>query len=332
VWWNVRRSAIASADAPRERNDDTVTTAVLFPGQGSQYAGMADPWEQHAAGRAVLEEASELTDRDFAAACRDDELLATTEFAQPALLVCDVAAYRVLESEGVAVSGAAGHSLGEYAALVASGALSFAEALGLVVERGSAMQAAADERPGTMTALLGVGAVDGAAIADDVRGNGVLAVANENGPKQVVLAGDVPAIERAEALASERKIRAVRLNVAGAFHSPLMASAVERMRAVLRAVTFQDPVFPVVSNVTGRPVRDGEAFRDLLARHVVSPVRWEASMTALADVGADTFVEAGPGEVLSKLVKRAVPGGYAVAVGGPDAAVAVAAQVARGGV
>jgi [acyl-carrier-protein] S-malonyltransferase len=231
----------------------------------------------------------------------------------------------------VHAAGAAGHSLGEYAALVAAGVLSFPEALGLVVERGSAMQAAADERPGTMTALLGVGATEGAVLADEARGDGVLAVANENGPKQVVLAGDVPAIERAEALAAERKIRAVRLNVAGAFHSPLMASAVERMRAVLRAVTFRDPVFAVVANVTGEPVREGEAFRDLLARQVISPVRWETSMVALSNAGADTFVEAGPGEVLSKLVKRTVPGGYAVAVGGPDAAVAVAAQTARDG-
>jgi [acyl-carrier-protein] S-malonyltransferase len=292
---------------------------------------MADPWEQHAAGRAVLDEASDLTDRDFAAACRDDDLLATTEFAQPGLFVCDVAAFRVLEAEGVRAAGAAGHSLGEYAALVAAGVLSFPEALGLVVERGSAMQAAADERPGTLTALLGVGAAEGAVLADEARGDGVLAVANENGPKQVVLAGDVPAIERAEALAAERKIRAVRLNVAGAFHSPLMASAVERMRAVLRAVTFRDPVFAVVANVTGEPVREGEAFRDLLARQAISPVRWETSMVALSNAGADTFVEAGPGEVLSKLVKRTVPGGYAVAVGGPDAAVAVAAQTARDG-
>ncbi|MEX2102203.1 MAG: ACP S-malonyltransferase [Actinomycetota bacterium] len=303
-----------------------MTAAVLFPGQGSQYAGMADPWEQHAAGRAVLQEASDLTSRDFAGQCRDDELLATTAFAQPALFVCDVAAYRVLEAEGLRTSAVAGHSLGEYAALVAAGTLTFPEALGLVVERGNAMQAASDESPGTMLALVGVGAADGAAIAGEAREDGVLTVANENGPKQGVLAGDVDAIERAATVAADRKVRAVRLNVAGAFHSPLMASALERMRAALTTVSFSDPAFPVIANVTGEAVREGEAFRELLARHVVSPVRWEASMITLDNAGVDTFVEAGPGDVLAKLVKRTVPAGFSVTAGSPDAAAAAAAQ------
>ncbi|MEX2275156.1 MAG: ACP S-malonyltransferase [Actinomycetota bacterium] len=303
-----------------------MSIAALFPGQGSQYAGMADPWEQHAQGRDVLEEASELIGSDLAGACRDDELLATTAFAQPALFACDVAAFRVLRSEGVHVRGAAGHSLGEYAALVAAGVLTFADAFGLVAERGAAMQAAANQLPGTMTALLGAGATDGAEIVALAAQGDVLTVANENGPKQVVLAGSVAAIERAEREAKARKVRAIRLNVAGAFHSPLMAPALERMRTALADVDLAEPTFPVVSNVTGEVIAQPEDLRDLLARHVVSPVRWERSMTTLDGLGIDTFVEAGPGDVLSKLVKRTVPDAFAVAVGNPDAAAGFARQ------
>jgi [acyl-carrier-protein] S-malonyltransferase len=302
-----------------------VSIAVVFPGQGSQFVGMADAWASQPAGRAVLEEASDAIERDVVTGCHDEDALATTAFVQPALLACDVAAFRVLEAEGLdpdRLAGAAGHSLGEFAALVAADAMLLPEALGLVVVRGEAMQRAGEERPGTMAALLGVGAEAAQELCDLARGGDVLLVANENSSAQVVISGSVGAIERAEAIASERKIRAVRLNVAGAFHSPLMEPAVDPILRVLNDIELREPRFPIAENVNGTLVTDPGELRDLLGRHVVSPVRWEACATALAAAGADTFLEAGPGTVLTKLAKRAVPGAAAVAVGSPEAAAA----------
>jgi len=307
----------------RMQNTDT-SFAIVFPGQGSQSAGMADPWLTRAAGSAVLDEASAAMGLDVAAGCRDESLLATTEFVQPALLACDVAAFRVLEAEGIAFAGAAGHSLGEFAALVAAGVMGLDDALDLVLVRGRAMQRAGEERPGTMTALLGVDAERAAALCDDARENDVLVVANENSPVQVVISGSFPAIERAEALAAERKTRAVRLNVAGAFHSELMEPAVAPIVERLASIEFAPPRFPVAENVIGALVDDPADLRRLVARHVVSPVRWESCVRSLAAAGATVFVEAGPGEVLTKLAKRAVPGATAVAIGAPEAARALA--------
>ena len=294
-----------------------MTIAVVFPGQGSQFAGMADAWAEHPIGRAVLDEAGDAIGRDVVEACHDEQALATTEFVQPALLACDVAAHRVLQAEGAVFAGTAGHSLGEFAALVAAGVLELAAALEVVVVRGRAMQQAGRERPGTMSALLGVGAEAAAELCDAVRGQDVLLVANENSPQQVVISGSVAAIERAEALATERRVRAVRLSVAGAFHSPLMEPAVAPLAEAIDRASFSAPRFPLAANVTGEMVHDPEALRALLKRHVVSPVRWERCAQALAAAGADTFVEAGPGDVLTKLAKRVVPGAHAVAIGSP---------------
>jgi [acyl-carrier-protein] S-malonyltransferase len=300
--------------------------AVVFPGQGSQFAGMADVWAAGQVASGVLAAATEALGRDIVAGCRDEAALATTEFAQPALLAVDVAAFRTLEADGMAFGGAAGHSLGEFAALVAAGVLELGDAMRIVAVRGRAMQEAGDARPGTMTALLGVDTDGAAALCDEARGDDVLLVANENSPQQSVISGSIPAIERAEALAAERKIRAVRLNVAGAFHSPLMEPAVEPLSAAIDEAPFGPPRFPIASNVTGALVSDPEELRTLAKRHVVSTVRWVSAAQALRAGGADTFVEAGPGDVLTKLAKRVTPGARAIAVGSPDAAVALAAE------
>ncbi len=303
------------------------TTAVVFPGQGSQSVGMADPWTQHPAGKHVLDAASEAMGRDVAAGCHDEASLATTEFVQPALLSCAVAAFAVLEAEGAAFGGAAGHSLGEFAALVAADALDLADALDVVVVRGRAMQRAGEEHPGTMAALLGVDAEQGAALCDDAREHDVLVVANENSPVQVVISGSIPAIERAHTLAKERKIRAVRLNVAGAFHSSLMEPAVAPIVERLASIEFRAPRFPIAENVTGALVQEPSELRALLGRHVVSPVRWQSCVQTLSEAGVTTFIEAGPGDVLTKLTKRIVPNASAVAVGSPEAAAAVVKEV-----
>jgi [acyl-carrier-protein] S-malonyltransferase len=295
--------------------------AVVFPGQGSQFAGMADPWAAHPAGRAVLEEAGEAMGRDVVAGAHDEAALATTEFVQPALLACGVAAFRVLEAEGLTgVVGAAGHSLGEFSALVAAGVLPLAGALRVVVVRGEAMQRAGEARPGTMTALLGAGPDDAEAICEEARDDDVLLVANRNSPVQSVISGSVAAIERAEAAAAARKIRAVRLQVAGAFHSPLMQPAVQPIIDELATLEFRAPAFPIAENVSGTLVADATELRSLLERHVVSPVRWYDDAQALA-AAATTFLECGPGDVLTKMAKRVVPGSSALAVGSPEAAV-----------
>jgi [acyl-carrier-protein] S-malonyltransferase len=279
---------------------------------------MADPWSEHEAARPVFDVASEMLGRDLVAGCRDKGLLATTEFVQPALLALDVAAFRALGAWRRSVAGVAGHSLGEFAALVAAGVLALDEALYIVGVRGRAMQEASERTPGTMTALLGVDAERAAELCDECRGDDVLLVANENSPQQVVISGGRGAIERAEALAANRRIRAVRLKVAGAFHSPLMSSAVEPLSEAIDAARFRPPSFPVASNVTGALVEDPDELRTLLKRHVVSPVRWERCARALLGAGAELFVEAGPGDVLTKLAKRNVPGARAVAVGTPE--------------
>jgi len=295
--------------------------AVLFPGQGSQGVGMADPWVGHPEARAVLDEASDALGRDLVAGCHDEAALATTDFVQPALLACDVAAFRVLQAEGLGDPvGVAGHSLGEFAALVAAEAIGLRDALELVVVRGAAMQRAGEERPGAMTALLGVGSADAEQLCADVRDDDVLVVANQNSPVQVVASGSVPAIERLESLAKERRVRAVRLPVAGAFHSELMRPAVAPVLEVLDRIAVRDPAIPVAENVAGELVRDAATLRDLVGRQVVSPVRWEAGIRALLAAGATGFVEAGPGDVLTKMMKRIDGGARASAAGSPDAA------------
>jgi [acyl-carrier-protein] S-malonyltransferase len=305
-----------------------VKSAVLFPGQGSQYSGMADPWMDHPEAATVLAESSEVLGYDVVEACRDEKQLADTAVVQPALFACDLAAFRVAEAESLRFDAAAGHSLGEFVALVAAGATDLRPTLEAVVERGRAMHEAGRVTPGAMTALVGL-SPDEAADICRVAGRGdVLMVANENSPKQTVLSGSIPAIERAEDLARSRKCRVVRLKVAGAFHSPLMRPALDRVRAAIARLEFRAPRFPVIPNASGRPTTQPSALRDLLSRHLVSPVKWERSMRAAGDeLGIELFVEAGPGDVLAKLAKRCVPSARATSVGTPAEVRALAEEI-----
>jgi [acyl-carrier-protein] S-malonyltransferase len=244
----------------------------------------------------------------------DDEALRATELAQPALLLCGVTLAAVvrdgLEAAGgeVEVVGVAGHSVGEYAALVAGGALEPAAAMGLVVERGRAMAAMHE---GTMAALLGASDELAAEVCAEVgrRGDGPVVVANLNAPGQVVLSGTRAGVDAAVGLARERGVRrAMPLNVSGAFHSPLMEEAAGRVGSLVAAAPFADARIPVVCNVDGAAVTDAAGLRERLRRQLVSPVRWVDCVRRLEALGAEVLVELGPGSVLSGLAKRIAPG------------------------
>lgn len=250
-----------------------------------------------------------------------DEELLLTKNAQPAILAHSLATFRVARERLGDVSIGAGHSLGEFSAWVAAGSLSFGDALGAVRLRGELMYDAGRARPGTMAAFLGL---DDDAVAslcrESSRGErSVVVPANLNSPGQVVVSGDVDAVERAmEAarLSGARKV--VRLSVSGAFHSPLMSPAVEGLRERLSSVKFERPAFPVVSNVTAEPVSDPEEARELLVRQLTAPVRWAESIVRMVEQGVDRFIELGPGSVLTGLNRRNARAATSLAVGTPD--------------
>jgi [acyl-carrier-protein] S-malonyltransferase len=243
--------------------------------------------------------------------------LRQTYIAQPAIFCVSVAALRALEAAGVPRPAyVAGHSLGEFSALVAAGALSFEAGLLLVARRAEAMQRAADARPGSMSSVLGLSA-EGVEMAVETTAQGqVLAVANDNAPGNVVVSGEWAALERLPAAAKELGAkRVVPLNVGGAFHSPLMAPAVEAFQPHLAAAPLRDPSIPVVANATAEPVTVAEELRELLARQLTGRVRWTESVRRMAALGVDTFIEVGPGTVLSGLIKRTVEGTKVLSAG-----------------
>ena len=252
--------------------------------------------------------------------------LRQTYIAQPAIFCVSVAALRALEAAGVARPAyVAGHSLGEFSALVAAGALSFEAGLLLVARRAEAMQRAADARPGSMSSVLGLSAEGVEMAVEATAQDQVLAVANDNAPGNVVVSGEWAALERLPAAAKELGARrVVPLNVGGAFHSPLMAPAVEAFEPHLAAAPLRDPAIPVVANATAEPVTDAEELRTLLARQLTGRVRWTESVRRMAALGVDTFIEVGPGTVLSGLIKRTVEGTKVLAAGDAEGVAAVA--------
>jgi [acyl-carrier-protein] S-malonyltransferase len=282
--------------------------AAVFPGQGSQKPGMGlELYDLRPEARQVFDQVGEATGRDMAELCfrTDEDTLRQTENAQLALYTCGVAAWACLSAhlKGVVEVGAfAGHSVGEYAALVAAGVLDVQEGARLVQRRGELMAAAGRERPGGMAAVLGL---DRAAIEEVIaKVPGTLAVANDNCPGQLVISGDRDSVLAAvEPLQAAGAKRVLPLNVSGAFHSPLMEDCARQMGEALRKATFREGG-RVFSNVTAQPVVQVSRWPELLEAQLRNPVRWTETIANLANEGADTYVECGVGEVLLGLIKR----------------------------
>ena len=299
--------------------------AFLFPGQGAQAPGMgADLYDAHPEARAVFDEADavlgfSLTEVMFG---DDAEALAQTEVTQPALYAHSLAADAVLAARGVRPALAAGHSLGEWSALAAVGALSLEDGLRAVRRRGELMAQAGDVRPGAMSAVLGL---DAAALEDVCRrategGEGEVVPANYNDPGQIVISGDADAVARAGRLADEAGARrVVPLTVSGAFHSPLMAFARDGLAETLEALEITEPSCPVVLNVTAEPAVSPDEIRRRLLEQLTAPVRWAQAVQRMADDGATRFVEVGSGRVLSGLVKKTLGRGAETAQAGTAA-------------
>jgi [acyl-carrier-protein] S-malonyltransferase len=286
--------------------------AFLFPGQGSQAVGMGKALAaSFPVAREVFSEADDTLRLALSRLCFEGPLdeLTLTANTQPALLTVSWAMTRVLrEVMGLEPSWAAGHSLGEFSALVAAGALSFADAVRVVRERGRAMQEAVPPGVGSMAAILGLDADTIAAICVAAAETQVVSPANLNGNDQVVIAGHREAVERAGVLAKQRGAkRVLPLSVSAPFHCALMTPAAERLRSVLAAVPVSALRLPVISNVEARAYTDAAAVKELLVRQVVSPVRWNECVKELARLGCTAALEVGPGTVLSGLVKRIAP-------------------------
>ncbi len=287
--------------------------AFLFPGQGSQVVGMGRGfYESSARAKAIFEEANDALGTDLTRIIFEgpEADLALTTNTQPAVLTVSMAAAAVCDEHGLRPAFAAGHSLGEYSALVVAGALKFADAVRVVRKRGEFMQVAVPVGTGAMAALMGLDLTAVEALCAEAAQGEVVDVANINSAAQIVIAGHRPAVERAVAQASAKgsRVKSVLLPVSAPFHCALMAPAAERLADELADVPVADPRLPVVRNADGGVTRTAAEVKPFLLRQVASPVRWADCMHRLADEGATTFVEVGPGRVLSGLVKRIVEG------------------------
>lgn len=279
--------------------------AFMFPGQGSQYVGMSqDFYEQFEESKEVFETATSLLGFSMEDLCfKENDQLNITEYTQVAMLTASTAILKKVESMGIKPDVTVGLSLGEYNALIASSVLTFEEAVKVVRERGILMQNAVPVGLGAMAAVLGAKKE----LIEDVCENtkGIVSVANYNCPGQIVISGEVEAVEKAsEALKEQGAKRVIPLNVSGPFHSPMLKEAGEQLVKVLDTVEIKKPVVPYVANVNAKMITEAEPIKELLGQQVSSSVRFEQSIEALLEDGVDTFIEMGPGKTLSGFVKK----------------------------
>lgn len=284
--------------------------AWWFPGQGSQAVGMGKALvERSKSARAIYRRADEALGFALSTLCFEgpEEALTLTENAQPAIVTTSIALLEGLRELAPSLPDpafAAGHSLGEYSALVAAGSLELEDAVRIVRDRGKAMQAAVPEGAGAMAAIMGATEAQIDELCTDAAAGEVLAPANFNAEGQTVIAGTKGAVDRAVTLAKDRKLKAIPLKVSAPFHCSLMAPAAERVAASLAKVSLAAPRFPVIANVDAEPNADKDRIADLLVRQVDSPVRWYASVRRMVDAGVNRALEIGPGKVLAGLGKR----------------------------
>src|SRR5215208_1368203 len=289
-------------------NDLLRQLAIVFPGQGSQSPGMGkDLFDNFPVARQIFEEADDALGFSISRLCFEGpaEDLQLTENTQPAILTASVAAFRAMREAGIgAPAFVAGHSLGEYSALVAAGALNLTDAVITVRARGRYMQEAVPVGTGAMAAVIGGELNDIQRVCEEAKHDQVCSVANMNSPNQVVIAGSTEAVDRAVELLNGVAKRVIKLKVSAPFHCALMKPAQDRLAADLERLTFNQPATPVVTNVDARATRARDELRAALVRQVSAAVRWLESMQWLVQQGVDTFVEAGPGKVLSGLMRQ----------------------------
>lgn len=282
--------------------------AFIFPGQASQYSGMGKELaEKFPAARAIFEEADNALGISVSKLCFEgtEEELKLTANTQPAILTVSVAALRVLGEKGITADYVAGHSLGEYSGLVATGSLNFADAVKLVRKRGTYMQEATPAGQGAMAAIMGLSPTVVFDVCKRAAQGEVCSPANLNSPEQTVISGNAGAVKRAVEIASQSGAkRAVMLAVSAPFHSELMAPAQQKLEKDLNSTKFADLQMPLVTNVDADTIRKGDEARSALVRQVTMPVRWEESMRMLLDEGVNTFIEVGPGRVLIGLMRQ----------------------------
>ncbi len=288
-------------------------TVFMFSGQGAQYAGMGkELYDNYKEAKEIFDTADEVLGYSIKDICfNDEEKLKNTEFAQPAILTMSIAAMSVLKEQGVRAALTAGLSLGEYSALVASGALDFKDAVGLVQKRGKFMAEAVPAGQGAMYAIIGLDREVVEEVCKSVMdaGDGYVIAANYNCPGQIAIAGEAAAADKAAELLKEKGAKmAVKLKVSGPFHTELLKSASEKLEAELKNITFNDMKIPVYTNLNAQVIPSKDDIASILVKQVISPVRWEDIIRNMADQGADTFIELGPGKALTGFVKRTLKG------------------------